>query len=669
MDKRRSKKKIFLITLATVFALIVASFGTIFIIRKIKNHIDYDYEKGKIAYETVENAQYIPDVELLVGNKARSGVSLASYTPVSTNNIDELELRKLMDSLATIENESGAGKYLGYDIYEIKDEIAFVVKNVPAFDQWIRMPNMREEQGYANIPYYEDWAYYLEMDDDVLVITRFSWTTRTRYLDFENKKTIEDYSENESIVQYDVVQMKYYTNEENDEVVEFFEYCVGVDHVKNGKANSNEEDYKPYEYLYLKNVKDKSLTKYHVVAAERYRDSDSFDQGGMDISGDTPYGTTRDFLYLDYTDASNMQILSISEVLPTKIYKMPQTTVIQFYNEINNNVEYYMSMHDYDSSNNENNFDRYGNVDFLFSLDDYSRYPNYMGSNVEYSQYPNNIKKYYTLSTSESNLVDNLTSAVISLSKEIGLKDVDFGTIKDNFTSYHSLSTTNNMYEYYFDEMITKMCEYIVNNSYLKNNFKTLYLGQYDAKEAPTIRGPFNYTNESDYMFTDFRDLMDFYYSSDLDYSYSVTVNVENESLLDLSGKYGAALIFKNVSNDDYYILDDINYDNLERVNYNGSTTEFYYRLSSSSESVHGSLQDTKIDKEGDYILSVAIFQLVDGKNVMIFDSKQNVYITRFANSRIVTYDFEKDGESYVSEYTFDGTGRTLKVHVDVKEK
>ena len=56
------------------------------------------------------------------------------------------EFSELVDEYGTIENYAGAGKYLGYDIYEIKNEIAYVTKTVPAFNQWFRMPTMRENE-------------------------------------------------------------------------------------------------------------------------------------------------------------------------------------------------------------------------------------------------------------------------------------------------------------------------------------------------------------------------------------------------------------------------------------------------------------------------------------------------------------------------------------------
>ena len=79
------------------------------------------------------------------------------------------------------------------------------------------------------------------------------------------------------------MKTNYYTDTNGDEVVECFIYSVGVDNVKKGgTCNTNTEDYHPFEYQYLKNVKDKSLIKYHITAAERYRGDEIADLGFED---------------------------------------------------------------------------------------------------------------------------------------------------------------------------------------------------------------------------------------------------------------------------------------------------------------------------------------------------------------------------------------------------
>jgi hypothetical protein len=117
-----------------------------------------------------------------------------SAVPVTAESVDLEGYLKINEKLAEIEGE-GAGKYLGYDIFEIKNEIAFVLKTVPAFNQWFRLPTMREEQGFVSIPYYESWAYYLESDEQArdVTVTRVCWRTRFSYWDFDTEQEVEDY--------------------------------------------------------------------------------------------------------------------------------------------------------------------------------------------------------------------------------------------------------------------------------------------------------------------------------------------------------------------------------------------------------------------------------------------------------------------------------------------
>jgi hypothetical protein len=182
---------------------------------------------------------------------------------------------------------------------------------------------MREKQGYVSIPYYEGWAYYLEMDENErLSITRVCWSTRSRYLDFETGAVVEEHVDETSFVQYEIMKTNYYTDTNGDEVVECFIYSVGVDNVKNGgDCNTNTEDYHPFEYQYLKNVKDKSLIKYHITAAKRYSDDEvadlGFDDGGMDIRGLTPYGSRREFTIINYDGYVNIDLTKIDQKFAT----------------------------------------------------------------------------------------------------------------------------------------------------------------------------------------------------------------------------------------------------------------------------------------------------------------------------------------------------------------
>ena len=153
MEKKLNKKAIAIISLATVIAIIAVIIVGVVIYNGENGKLRFDYELGAVATEKVENAQYTPDIDKYLEANASQLNAVMSASTQSSNE----EFTALIDEYATVYNYAGAGKYLGYDIYEIKDEVKFVVNHVPAFNQWFRMPTMREEEGFVSIPYYEHW--------------------------------------------------------------------------------------------------------------------------------------------------------------------------------------------------------------------------------------------------------------------------------------------------------------------------------------------------------------------------------------------------------------------------------------------------------------------------------------------------------------------------------
>ncbi|MDE7209416.1 MAG: hypothetical protein K2O31_05975 [Clostridia bacterium] len=307
---RKLSRKNLAISLMTLFAIVAIMVGTIFIGGcNIRGKLNYDKERGNIAVEKVENAQYTPDIDKYLSTNSAQAASFATSDD-ENERVDEFNA--LIEEYATVKNYAGAGKYLGYDIYEIKNEIKFVVEMVPAFNQWFRMPLMREKEGFAAIPYYENWAYYLEMDEEtsMLSVTRVCWATRSSYYDFENKKEVEEHEDGSSFIQYEIMKTNYLETEE-DEIVECFIYSVGIDNVKeSNNYNSNTQDYHPFEYQYLRNVKDKSMVKYHITAANRGPE-------GMDIRGLNPYGVRREFTVVNYDGYKDISVTKIDQKFAT----------------------------------------------------------------------------------------------------------------------------------------------------------------------------------------------------------------------------------------------------------------------------------------------------------------------------------------------------------------
>ena len=339
------------VTMVLIVCVFAVSGCGLFSNNKNERKVTIDQRLGLIASARAADAQYLPDVAILAASKKITPSSFNLSAPVSVERIDAEGYSKINEKLAVIDGE-GAGKHLGYDIFEIKNEIDFVLKTVPAFSQWFRLSGMRAEQGFVSVPYYEGWAYYLESDEEAkeVTITRVSQRTRFSYWDFENDMAVENYEKNgkpidlydknhpnygysgdKSIVQHQVMQTKYYFDEQGREVVECFVYSVAIDKESGTEFNGNERDYKPLSIQYLKNVKDTSLTRYQIRMSEFY-DSGNTSQpdgnpiGGYDIRGLNPHGSRFDFVQMDYKDADDISLLRVTGELPVPdgVFLKPQ---------------------------------------------------------------------------------------------------------------------------------------------------------------------------------------------------------------------------------------------------------------------------------------------------------------------------------------------------------
>lgn len=367
--KKKSKKKIILFTILGLVLVLIFSYAFLFMSQKglFDGKLTYDYEKAQFAKRKVATAQYLPDPEKLASQEKNAAAAHTIKTNAASlsedgekeekTNVARIgfeQYRKYMEDWGRIDPE-GSGKYGGYDIYEIKDEIYFVLDNAPSFNQWFRMP-FYDWQDFPDgeVPYYNFWAYNIQYDEDRdgLTVTRVCWSTRFDYLDFENKRIIEYYDKNgdESIIQFQIMRTNYFFDEQDREVVECFVYTVAVDHVgggpfsldtgKTGYYQSNEKYYYPVSVQYLKNIKDTSLTKYMIQYCERdYSNSDLKKLGwNIDHTGGSSYdithrdsiGTARSYLQLDYGGEDNVQMLKVDQVSP-KAFTDYEATDILYY--------------------------------------------------------------------------------------------------------------------------------------------------------------------------------------------------------------------------------------------------------------------------------------------------------------------------------------------------
>lgn len=241
-------------------------------------------------------AQFMPEAQTVMGEASQTirsmRYSLAETDNETQNAFDVFDMERLLSELAVVEG-NGAGKYLGYEVDEIKTEMYNMVNRAPWMNEWFRVP--RSEDGTE---YFSDWAYLIENDLEYnfLSITRISWRTRASYYDSERDVEVEDY-DGGSALQYNVMRTKYYMDEQT-EIVEVEMLDVMQAHDKDFLLR----------YQGLKNAEDKYFIKYNIEAMPRTL-------LGNAIDTNTPYGANREFSYMSYGN-SDFALLQISQRYP-----------------------------------------------------------------------------------------------------------------------------------------------------------------------------------------------------------------------------------------------------------------------------------------------------------------------------------------------------------------
>ncbi|MCL2521687.1 MAG: hypothetical protein FWE36_02375 [Erysipelotrichales bacterium] len=296
----------------------------------------FDRELGKAAFDRSQNAQYLPEIERLAGVEGFSRTRTAQL-------IDINGFVQLQERLGIIDTPHGAGS--DYDIFAIREEIGFVLENVPAFNQWFRIGSMRSQQGFAAIPNIEGFSFFLEANEDasVLTITRISWRTGFNYFNFETQSSSRDHQN--GVHQFQVMQTKYYYDEQGREVVEVTVFDVGIAH----------GNYYPLNLQYIRNVRDTSLTRFNVSFAYRLRHDEMIngnprgsDNGGADLRGLNPLGDEVSFLYLNYENPDDTSLLQIRQIRPiANLSRIPETTAIMFYHKTLTSSGFFAQTHDY----------------------------------------------------------------------------------------------------------------------------------------------------------------------------------------------------------------------------------------------------------------------------------------------------------------------------------
>lgn len=350
--KKRKKRAIFS-TIVSLGLVVVLSFPTAVLVNNISNSgVKMTASVRAQQMERVYTAQYLPDVNKLARSSDEYAVANMSLETngVKLGKIGYDGFDALVDEMGGLQNYSPSHGG-NYSVYDIKNEIYSVLDVIPKFNKWYRLSDLYDQNGdeYWYSKYSCSYFYEYDESDDSLTVTRISWATRFSYLDFENRRSVEYHDDGTQVVQFLLMRAKYYFDEEDREVVECYTVCMAVDHTKRGGYyNPNSADYYPVEMEYLKNVKDKSLTKCRIVYSPRYRSEESFDDGGRDITHITPYGSLSQFIRLDYNGNDDVQLLRVDGITTEHYLRgIPKTFNIFYYDSCGEDTRALFGAFDY----------------------------------------------------------------------------------------------------------------------------------------------------------------------------------------------------------------------------------------------------------------------------------------------------------------------------------
>ncbi len=602
---RKTKSIAIVIILILVLVTALPACG---LFRRLKK----DESKSVIVHTRVENAQYMPEVENLtkvVGdtneiapplNASNQSENQPTYNDVSVSKIDRAGFIDILNTLGKIEGQ-GAGKYLGYDVFEIKNEISFVVKNAPYFNQWFRLPTMRADEGYIAIPYYENWAFFVESDSEAedVTVTRVCHKTTFRSYDVDDNSSVDNG------LQYQVMQVRYYFDELDREVVECYVYNVA-------EVNGNSV---PLSFQYLKNVKDTSLTLYNITTAERYNNKN--DDDGWDIREKYPYGTTRDFVELNYDNEGQIQLLKISQILPTEIYRLPPTTDIAFYSITDIGVQFLAYTYDYAPMNlgthilslhsYQSQFDEFDAAHYFSvsgSLGNYER----KKAKVDYTDLPTRTLASAQTLGNENALLRSLQNTVTRMAHNLTIESqyiVAFENVFEQRTMFYAPTLLAEKALY---DLLTDMAVYIIDNSYLKNKWGSIFSDSEKAVTAPVIKGPFI---DRGVPIVDFYSRMDFYEDNSGEVCPFAEYRIVDQQYADCKMRLALR------SADGEYTL----------IFLYSTTTDTGGCMRYGNDD---SMLEVSLDKAGEYTAVFVLTRLVDDVETVVLDTLQTPYVSRF---------------------------------------
>jgi len=295
----------------TVFVVLAAAaLGGLIGAEIWKNRCDRLY--ATIGYYRAQSAQYVPDLSAPAKTAGQfqsdSGGLEGVYenfgsvnTDITFANYDEIT-----GMLARLDNAYSPGEF---SVFGLRDEALFAFENIKVFGRWVKLKDKR----FPGHAYNADTECFL------------SYSEKTGRLSFMRKSALEPYVWDRAagaarkIAQDLIFKLDFYT----EGGVEIFE-CEIFSTLRDGN-----KDY-PRQYQYVKNVKDKSFTKYTISPLTVVANASGGAEAVFEIESDNPYGTERRFAQVDYSDSS-VEMLFVNQVFTSAYGEMPPVTSVQAY--------------------------------------------------------------------------------------------------------------------------------------------------------------------------------------------------------------------------------------------------------------------------------------------------------------------------------------------------
>ena len=322
-------------------------------------HVDTPMSPEDYLYiaDRVENAQYLPNTEILAGvSVENSELASTVYNTQSdevndgadpayfrSEIVDASELNftlesynKLNDKLAFI---SSTNSRLDTDIIAVKEQIELALMVIPGYDQWFTFDH---DLKYNYYPYtmLSEYAYRLSYDSE---------TKRIRLQTFSNRIGCDIYlAETGTLYQEapgeyycytrEYLDVVYYYDANGNEVVD----CTVIDY------HRLYDTYYPVMYQRIINIKDTSLTKFAVQFMSSYdllEGAEDYDirrnlSDAYDTAAIYPRGTDHVLIQLNYDTDSNITLLEAEHSVGDLHSGKPDNGRIAYYQKRGEDMSY-----------------------------------------------------------------------------------------------------------------------------------------------------------------------------------------------------------------------------------------------------------------------------------------------------------------------------------------